>query len=50
VAPISSVEQFGRELRAEAVHRGIARAKTVVLLGGDAAWVWSKTVVGQRMR
>ena len=40
VAQICSAEPFGRVLRAEAIRRGIAWAKTVVFLGDGAAWVW----------
>ncbi len=40
VAKICTAEEFGVELRAEALRRGIAWAKTVVFLGDGAAWIW----------
>jgi len=40
IAPISAAEDFGIALRAEALRRGMAWAKTVVFLGDGAAWVW----------
>lgn len=40
LAAIVSADQFGPLLRAEAIRRGIAKAKTVVFLGDGAAWVW----------
>ena len=40
VAQICTAEEFGVELRAEALRRGIAWAKTVVFLGDGAAWIW----------
>jgi hypothetical protein len=40
LADIVSATEFGARLRAEALRRGIARAKTVVFLGDSARWVW----------
>ena len=40
VAEISAAQDFGTQLRAEALRRGIAWAKVVVFLGDGAAWVW----------
>jgi Uncharacterised protein family (UPF0236) len=40
LADILSAKEFGARLRAEALRRGIARAKTVVFLGDGARWVW----------
>ena len=40
IAAIVSAKEFGTQLRAEAIRRGIARAKTIVFLGDGAAWVW----------
>jgi hypothetical protein len=40
LAAIVSADQFGPLLRAEAIRRGIAKAKTVVFLGDGAVWVW----------
>jgi hypothetical protein len=40
VAQISSAQEFGLELRAEALRRGMAWARVVVFLGDGAAWVW----------
>jgi hypothetical protein len=40
LAAIVSADQFGPLLRAEALRRGMARAKVVVFLGDGAAWVW----------
>ena len=40
LADIVSAKEFGTRLRAEALRRGIARAKTVVFLGDGARWVW----------
>src|SRR5207245_11280003 len=39
-ADIVPAKEFGTQLRAEAIRRGIARAKTIVFLGDGAAWVW----------
>lgn len=40
LAAIVSAEQFGPLLRAEAIRRGMAKAKVVVFLGDGAVWVW----------
>jgi hypothetical protein len=40
LAAIVTAEQFGPLLRAEAIRRGMAKAKTVVFLGDGAVWVW----------
>jgi hypothetical protein len=40
IADIVSAKEFGTRLRAEALRRGMARAKTIVFLGDGAAWVW----------
>jgi len=40
IADIVPAKEFGTRLRAEAILRGIARAKTIVFLGDGAAWVW----------
>ena len=40
IADIVSAKEFGTRLRAEAMRRGIARAKTIVFLGDGAGWVW----------
>ncbi len=40
LAALVSADQFGPLLRAEAIRRGIAKAKTVVFLGDGAVWVW----------
>jgi hypothetical protein len=40
IADIVSAKEFGTRLRAEAIRRGMARAKTIVFLGDGAAWVW----------
>jgi hypothetical protein len=40
IADIVSAKEFGTRLRAEALRRGIARAKTIVFLGDGARWVW----------
>lgn len=40
LADMVSAKEFGTRLRAEALRRGIARAKTVVFLGDGARWVW----------
>jgi hypothetical protein len=41
LADIVSAKVFGARLRAEAIRRGIAKAKIVVFLGDGAAWVWT---------
>ena len=40
IAEISSAQEFGAALRAEALRRGMGWAKVVVFLGDGAAWVW----------
>jgi hypothetical protein len=40
IAQITTASDFGGLLRAEALRRGLARAKTIVFLGDGAAWVW----------
>lgn len=40
IADILSAKEFGTRLRAEAMRRGIAKAKTIVFLGDGARWVW----------
>ena len=40
IAEITTASAFGGLLRAEALRRGLARAKTIVFLGDGAAWVW----------
>jgi hypothetical protein len=40
IADIVSAKEFGTRLRAEAIRRGIAKAKTTVFLGDGARWVW----------
>jgi hypothetical protein len=40
IADIVCAKEFGGRLRAEAIRRGMARAKTIVFLGDGAAWVW----------
>jgi hypothetical protein len=40
IAAIVPAERFGPLLRAEAIRRGIARARVVVFLGDGAVWVW----------
>ncbi|HXJ75722.1 MAG TPA: ISKra4 family transposase, partial [Candidatus Dormibacteraeota bacterium] len=40
LAAIVSAEEFGPYLRAEAIRRGIAKARVVVFLGDGAVWVW----------
>jgi hypothetical protein len=40
LAAIVSAEEFGPCLRAEAIRRGMAKAKAVVFLGDGAVWVW----------
>src|SRR5439155_23913128 len=41
IAGITSAKEHGAQLRAEAIRRGIAKAKVVVFLGDGAAWVWN---------
>ena len=40
LAAILTADQFGPLLRAEAIRRGMAKAKVVVFLGDGAVWVW----------
>jgi hypothetical protein len=40
IADIVSANEFGSRLRAEAIRRGIAKAKVVVFLGDGAVWIW----------
>src|ERR1022692_4335015 len=40
LAEITSAQDFGGLLRAEALRRGLAKAKVVVFLGDGAAWIW----------
>jgi hypothetical protein len=41
VAAIVKAADFGLSLRAEALRRGLAKAKEVVFLGDGAPWVWT---------
>jgi hypothetical protein len=38
---IETAEDFGRRLYAEALTRGLMHAKTVVVLGDGARWIWN---------
>jgi len=40
IAHITSAPTFGAQLRAEALRRGIAKAKITVFLGDGAVWIW----------
>jgi hypothetical protein len=40
IAAILTAQEFGPRLRAEALLRGMAQAKTVVFLGDGAVWIW----------
>jgi hypothetical protein len=40
VATLLPAAEFGALLRAEALHRDLARARLIVFLGDGAAWVW----------
>lgn len=40
LAAIVAADQFGPLLRAEAIRRGMAKARVVVFLGDGAVWVW----------
>ena len=40
IADILTANEFGSRLRAEALRRGIAKAKVIVFLGDGAVWVW----------
>ena len=41
VGAIETAEQFGPRIYAEAVRRGLKRAKRVVVLGDGAPWIWN---------
>lgn len=41
VGAIESAEEFGPRLHAEAVRRGLKRARTVIVLGDGAPWIWN---------
>jgi hypothetical protein len=41
VGAIETVEEFSPRIRAEAVRRGVDRAKTVIVLGDGAPWIWN---------
>jgi len=41
LAAIVTAQDFGISLRAEALRRGLAKAKEVVFLGDGAVWVWT---------
>lgn len=41
IAHLTSAPDFGAQLRAEALRRGIAQAKQVVFLGDGAGWIWN---------
>lgn len=40
VGAIETAECFGSRIYAEAVRRGITRAKKVIILGDGAKWIW----------
>jgi hypothetical protein len=40
IAQILSAQDFGSRLRAEALRRGMAKARVVVFLGDGAVWIW----------
>jgi hypothetical protein len=40
IADMICASEFGTLLRAEALRRGIAKAKTAVFLGDGAVWIW----------
>jgi hypothetical protein len=40
ITEITTASQFGGQLRAEALRRGLAKAKRVVFLGDGAPWIW----------
>ena len=40
VGSFESAEEFGAQIRAEALRRGISRAKKFAFIGDGAAWVW----------
>jgi hypothetical protein len=41
VGAIETAEDFGKRLYAEAIRRGVDRAKEVVVLGDGAPWIWN---------
>ena len=41
VGKIESAENFGQRLYAEAEHRGLRAARTVVFIGDGAPWLWN---------
>ena len=41
VGAIETAEQFGPRIYAEAVRRGLKRAKRIVVLGDGAPWIWN---------
>ncbi len=41
VGAIETAEQFGPRMYAEAVRRGLKRARRVVVLGDGAPWIWN---------
>lgn len=41
VGSIETAEEFGNRIYAEAVSRGIERAKKVCVIGDGAAWIWN---------
>lgn len=41
VGAIETVEEFGPRIAAEAVRRGLHRARTVIVLGDGAPWIWN---------
>lgn len=40
IAQITTARDFGGLLRAEALRRGVAKAKVIVFLGDGAPWIW----------
>ena len=45
LADIVTAQEFGSRLRAEALRRGIAKAKVIVFLADGAAWVWKLAAI-----
>lgn len=41
VASFADAEDFGALMRHEAIRRGMAKAKVVVVIGDGAAWIWT---------
>ena len=41
VGAIETAEEIGKDLYAEVIRRGLAKAKTQVVLGDGAAWIWA---------